>query len=268
MKKLPFWFVGLSLFVLGLSAISWMPATLNGAAEADTSLQDSSAAAKSKSAAALFDEYVNTVYSVAGLEKSSLNLEVFRKAVIGYYNFKNSELLSRSLITIVDFNKPSREKRLWIIDLENKKLLFNTLVAHGQGSGDDMANNFSNITNSHQSSLGFYITDQTYSGKHGLSLKLNGMDEGFNTNAKDRAIVVHGADYVSESFIARHGRLGRSFGCPALPVELTASIINTIKGKTCLFINGNSNIYKSAFLDQQAVLNKFSPESTPLQASL
>jgi hypothetical protein len=273
-KKFPLWAIALVLFVTGASAISWVPVTLKEVSFVESSVNNgikaTTASSEEGSAMALFNEYVNTIYSTASLEQSSLDIDLFRKVVIGYYNLKQGQFLStgKSLITIVDFNKPSTEKRLWIIDLENKKLLFHTLVAHGQGSGVDMAENFSNTSNSNQSSLGFYIANETYAGKHGMSLRLDGMDEGFNTNARARGVVVHGADYVSESFIAQHGRLGRSWGCPALPPELTSTIINTIKGKTLLYIAGPSTNYSSAHLDEQIVMNSFSPQNNTLQASL
>jgi hypothetical protein len=123
-------------------------------------------------------------------------------------------------------------------------------VAHGQGSGDDKPFAFSNRPNSHQSSLGFYITAGTYFGKHGLSLKLKGLDAGFNTNALDRAIVVHGADYVSKDFIKQHGRLGRSHGCPAVPQELKDAIIHTIKDKTVMYIDAAIENYSSVYLNK------------------
>lgn len=269
-KKLPFWFIGLMIFVLSLSAISWTRSSFNRENYSDTTLKNVVSIKDVTSAAVLFELYINTVYSTAGLEKSALNLDVFRKAVTGYYNFRHFNMLSsaKSVITIVDFNKSSREKRLWIVDLTNSKLLYNTLVAHGQGSGNDMAQNFSNVTNSHQSSLGFYITDDTYSGKHGLSLTLNGMDKGFNTNAKERAIVVHGADYVSQEFINQHGRLGRSHGCPALPANLTSEIIKLIKGKTMLYINGPSSTYSSIYMEEKVVLENFTPHRSLMQVSL
>ena len=265
------------LFALTMPAISWTSDNLileniieSYSPPAVTDMKSINVSSADNSALAMFDEYINSVFLAAGLDKSSLNLNIFRKAVIGYYNFRHNGLLStdKSFITIVDFNKPSTEKRLWIIDLANKKLLFNTLVAHGSGTGDNMAKDFSNTSNSNQSSLGFYIANETYSGKHGLSLRLDGMDEGYNTNARNRAVVVHGADYVSQAFIDQHGRLGRSWGCPALPAELSASIINTIKGKTCLYIDGPAANYTSAYLDQKIVTADFSGQANTLQASL
>lgn len=209
--------------------------------------------------AELFVEYSNGIYNQAKLAASGLDQELFKKALVGYYNLKKTQALSanKALLTIIDFSKKSSQKRLWIIDLKQSKLLFNTLVAHGQGSGLELATNFSDKPNSHQSSLGFYLTSETYTGKHGLSMRLEGLDPGFNSNARARAVVVHGADYVSQDFVNRTGRLGRSFGCPALPKELTNSIINTIKGKTCLFISGPTQNYKSNYLDQESAISNF-----------
>ncbi len=177
-----------------------------------------------------------------------LSYEVFDEAYRGYMNLAGSSKLStdKHIISICDLDLSSTEKRLWIIDLDKKKVLFNTYVAHGQGSGDEYATAFSNNTNSHQTSLGFYVTGDTYEGEHGTSLRLNGMDEGFNDAAFDRGIVVHGADYVSDKFINSQDRLGRSWGCPAVPSKLSLPIINTIKDGTCLFIYHTDSRYLHA----------------------
>lgn len=202
--------------------------------------------------------YINEVYVKSNLRTANLALPVFEKALIGFLNLKLTNNLNnnKNVLTVIDFTKSSTQKRMWIIDIEKKKLLLNTYVAHGQGSGFDLANVFSNKEESHQSSLGFYVTNETYFGKHGLSLRLDGFDRGINDKARERAIVVHGANYVSESFIKQTGRLGRSYGCPAVPIELTDKVINLIKDKTCLFINGNQENYKSKLLNQAKVLNK------------
>lgn len=214
----------------------------------NTNLQDTTKSEISEEVS--FTNYVTSLYEQTHLKASNLALPVFEKAVTGFMNLKNQHALNddKNIITIVDFTKPSTEKRMWIVDLKNKTLLLNTYVAHGQGSGDNIATNFSNVAESHESSLGFYIASETYSGKHGLSLKLDGQDKGVNDLARERAIVVHGASYVSENFIKSTGRLGRSFGCPAVSEELNAKIIDLIKGKTCFFINGNSSGYKSSLL--------------------
>lgn len=147
-----------------------------------------------------------------------------------------SGLASHHLVTLIDFGRPSTEKRLWTFDPQTGALLFNSLVAHGQGTGENMAVSFSNQPNSHQSSLGFFLTDTLYEGKHGLSLRLIGLEPGINNNALDRAIVVHGADYVSEQFVRQHGRLGRSHGCPALPTEMVEPFIKAVAKGTLIFI--------------------------------
>jgi hypothetical protein len=167
-----------------------------------------------------------------------LNEEVFFKALTGFENLKKAGLLNSEshLLTVCDFSMSSNTKRLWVIDMNEKKVLFNSLVAHGKNTGEEFATNFSNTESSLQSSLGFYITDATYDGDNGYSLRLLGMDKGFNDAAYKRAVVMHGADYVSEEFAAMHKRIGRSWGCPAIPKDLTQPIINTIKGRNCLFI--------------------------------
>jgi hypothetical protein len=221
----------------------------------------------------LYSAYLSNIYQTANLYASGLSPEVFSKAVTGFYNLKKTAKVSddKSILTIVDFNKSSRTKRMWIIDLSSATLLLNTWVAHGQGSGADLANQFSNIDSSHQSSLGFYLTGEVYTGKHGRSLRLDGMDANFNSNARQRDIVVHAADYVSEQTIANTGRLGRSFGCPAVAPELASFVIDRIKNKTVLFINGADNRYNSKYLDQDLAANYLFPKAylhDPLQVML
>ena len=139
-------------------------------------------------------------------------------------------------MTLVDFSLSSNLKRLWVIDLETNTILYNSLVAHGRNTGEEYASSFSNSNSSYKSSLGFYITGETYNGKHGMSLKLDGLEKGVNDNARQRGVVMHSANYVSNSFIKYNKRLGRSLGCPAIPEELLRGIVNTIKDKSCLFI--------------------------------
>jgi hypothetical protein len=193
------------------------------------------------------EAFINKVYK--GLDFTGhdrLSYYVFEKAYRGYLNLRNAGKLNtdKEILSVCDFNLPSTEDRLWIIDLATGKVLFNTYVAHGQGSGEDCAESFSNNFNSHQSSLGFYVTTNTYCGEHGISLRLLGVDQGFNDAALDRGIVVHGADYVSDKFISGNERLGRSWGCPAVPDQLKLPIINAIEGGTCLFIFHNDNKYQ------------------------
>jgi hypothetical protein len=164
-------------------------------------------------------------------------LKLLKTALTGYKILVEEQHLSRpDVITIIDYSLPSDKKRLWVLDLIHGKVLFCCLVAHGRNSGDLMAEKFSNKPGSNASSPGFYSTGETYIGKHGLSLALVGLETGINDKARERAIVIHGADYVSADFIRKYGRLGRSLGCPAVPVELSKDIIQTIKGGSCLFI--------------------------------
>jgi hypothetical protein len=186
-----------------------------------------------------FDKYISALYKQIDFGNyRRLSYEVFNKAYRGFVNLRNAGKLNsgKEIISVCDLSLPSSEKRLWIIDLSNMKVLFNTYVAHGRGSGEEYASAFSNSSNSHQSSLGFYVTGETYNGVHGTSLRLTGMDEGYNDAALSRGIVVHGASYVSEKFLKENNYLGRSWGCPAVPAKLSLPIINAIKDGTCLFI--------------------------------
>ena len=169
-----------------------------------------------------------------------LDFEVFEKAYIGYLSL---DVKNKNILSIIDFDKPSSEKRLVILDMKNKKTLFHSYVSHGRNSGNLYADSFSNKHGSHKSSLGFYETENTYQGKNGYSLILNGLEKGINDQAKARAIVIHGADYCSENVISSSGRLGRSFGCPSIPQELTKPIINTIKNGSLLFIYASNKSY-------------------------
>lgn len=199
-------------------------------------------------------EKINNLYQKFTLNNASMPSPIsFRNGMLGYYKLLKNEKIDNEILTIVDFSLPSVKKRMWVLDMENKKVLFNTYVAHGQNTGLNMATKFSNVNNSHQSSLGFYLTAETYFGKHGLSLRLDGLEKGFNSNARERYIVIHGADYATSSFIERVGRLGRSYGCPAVPTKLSKEIIREIKEKSCFFVYYPSEKYleNSKFLDMQ-----------------
>jgi hypothetical protein len=143
---------------------------------------------------------------------------------------KNPETL-----TVIDYSKPSSERRLWVFDLKSHELVYEELVAHGQGSGANMATEFSNNDESHQTSLGLFVTGDTYSGKNGYSLRLDGLDDGVNDRARERAIVMHGAPYVSEAFVKANGRLGRSWGCPAISNGIAREMIDRVKGGSLVF---------------------------------
>jgi hypothetical protein len=140
-----------------------------------------------------------------------------------------------STLTVIDYSKPSTDKRLWVFDLRSRELLYEELVAHGQGSGDNFAKVFSNEPDTHASSLGLFLTEDTYVGKNGYSLRLKGLDDGFNSRARERAIVMHGAPYVSDDFVKQNGRLGRSWGCPALREGVAREVIDRVRGNGILF---------------------------------
>jgi hypothetical protein len=164
-------------------------------------------------------------------------LPAINMAMNGYHALQSKALLKNdSLIALIDFSSPSTEKRFFVLDIKNKQLIKNTWVAHGMKSGENSADSFSNRRHSNKSSLGLYLTQETYEGKHGYSLRLKGMSKELNDNARKRAIVIHGASYVSQDFILEHGRLGRSFGCPAVPMDEVKEVIDLIKGGACLFI--------------------------------
>lgn len=171
------------------------------------------------------------LYHVLGLDKLGLSTQAFEYAYKGYMQLvEKNRVGNDDYLTICDFSQSSRQKRLYVIDMENTKVVMNTYVAHGRNSGGEYARKFSNKPSSLQSSLGFYVTSQTYSGEHGLSLRVEGLEPGINDKAYRRAIVVHGAAYIGDGFT------GRSFGCPAVPRAESKELINTIKNGTCLFI--------------------------------
>jgi hypothetical protein len=181
-------------------------------------------------------EYYSTLlYDSLHLGQMGLRKDALIYAYKGQQTLiRKGKLSNTNILTVCDFSQPSDSKRLYIIDVRNFKVLFNTYVAHGKNSGDLYAHRFSNRASSLQSSLGFYITGNTYVGKHGLSLKLVGEDKGFNDRAEARAIVVHGASYIGDEWLG--GKMGRSYGCPAVPIRYASKVIDLIKNGTCLFI--------------------------------
>lgn len=178
------------------------------------------------------------------LQKKTINtwnlpsIDVLELSFNSYFNLlKNNAVKKTNILTIIDFSLPSNQERMWVIDVNKGVVIYNCLVAHGRNSGELFAEKFSNTPGSFTSSPGFYLTEHIYSGRHGTSLYIDGLEEGINDKARERAIVIHSADYVSYDFIRTHGRLGRSHGCPAIPIELHKDIINTIKGGSCLYIH-------------------------------
>lgn len=186
------------------------------------------------------------IYDSLQLNMLGLSKQAFKEGIKGYNILRSQgKLNNENVLSIVDFSLPSSQKRLFVIDLENFKLLFNTYIAHGINSGKEYATRFSNRPESRMSSLGFYVTQETYFGEHGLSLKLEGEEKGINDNAASRAIVIHPADYVSENTVKSLGYLGRSYGCPALPEKVATPIIKTIKDGTCFFVYSDNQKYFS-----------------------
>jgi hypothetical protein len=191
------------------------------------------------------------IYSQAILGDYDLSYKAFEQAYMGYLKLLAQGKIKKSQYLIIsDFTTSANKERFYVIDVENKKVLFNELVAHGRNSGEEFAQSFSNEVNSYKSSPGFYVTAETYQGKHGLSIRLDGVEKGINDKARQRAVVIHAADYVSYDFINKNGRLGRSFGCPALPEDNYDKIVDLIKDGVCLYIYTNDKNYKakSAFL--------------------
>jgi len=169
-------------------------------------------------------------------ELGSIETDVFDLALnAASCAVKSGAVKDPGTLTVIDYSKPSSERRLWVYDLRSRELLFEELVAHGQGSGANMAREFSNENETHRTSLGLFKTADTYVGKNGYSLRLDGLDRGVNDNARDRAIVMHGAPYVSEAFVKATGRLGRSWGCPAVSELVARKMIDTVKGGGLVF---------------------------------
>jgi hypothetical protein len=161
--------------------------------------------------------------------------DVLSLAMQAYRCGRRLGYIERPLLTVIDYSLPSSDHRLWVIDVANNTVLFNELVAHGENSGDALAVAFSNVNGSRQSSIGLFRTEQTYVGAHGLSLVLDGLEPGVNDQARERHIVMHGAQYVNDDVVATYGRLGRSWGCPALPAPVTPSIVDSIRNGSAVF---------------------------------
>jgi hypothetical protein len=178
-----------------------------------------------------------TLYDSMKLEKSGLNQKAFEYAWRGYHNLlKTGQLKKSYVLTVCDFTQSSSSKRMYVIDVAHKKLLFNTYVSHGMNSGVEYATTFSNKANSFKSSLGFFITSKTYFGRNGLSLKVQGLEKGYNDLAAKRHIVLHGSNYITPEYLKDNGEMGRSLGCAAMPNMMSPRIIKTIKNGSCLFI--------------------------------
>jgi len=183
--------------------------------------------------------------SVAEALKYKVNEKAIEHAMLGYNNLLNKGENFNDNLVVIDYSKSGNDIRFYVINMSDTTLVYSKLVAHGKNTGELYATDFSNEKGSYKSSLGFFRTAETYSGKHGLSLRLDGLESGINNNARERAIVIHSADYVSNEFIAEHGRLGRSHGCPALPKQNYEEVIHSIKEGCLLFIYANQNNYSN-----------------------
>jgi hypothetical protein len=184
-----------------------------------------------------YESYINRLYE--NLDTDSYErpeFKVFEKALTGFFRLKKRSLVSNNIVVLIDFSLPSDKERMWIIDMVESSITGQMLVSHGKNSGDLFAESLSNTPTSYQSSPGFYATGDIYYGRHGMSLYLDGIESGINDKARERAIVMHSAAYVSHEFIQTHGRLGRSHGCPAIPIENHEQILQSLAGGSCLFI--------------------------------
>lgn len=206
----------------------------------------------SKSSKEIILDEAKVIYDSMNLKRFGLNEKAFQFAWQGYkYLLEKGKIANSEVLSICDFSQSSRRKRLYIIDVQEMKVLVNTYVAHGRNSGGEYARSFSNNPESHKSSLGFYITRSTYWGGHGLALNIDGVERGINDKADKRNIVVHGSQYVGSNFLRNNKFNGRSYGCPAVPAKDTDKVINTIKDGSCLFIYHPTKRY----LQQSKILN-------------
>ena len=194
---------------------------------------------------------VKSVYDSLNI-KGKIDYSIFQKAYLGYVQIPNK---NPGVLVIIDYSKPSNEERFYVLDLNKKKLVYSTRVAHSKNSGLEIPLEFSDDPNSYQSSLGFFLTLGEYNGAYGYSLRLKGLEENINANAESRAIVIHGGDIVNDEYIKKYGFAGRSLGCPVLPAALTKEIVNYIKHGRVLFIYGNDEEY----IEESYYLSKLAP---------
>jgi len=251
-------YLTLSFLLLSLSTIGGGLLTKAAVRNPEFTTAAEASFSKGRMTAVMYEDSIQSLYTAIGLENYNLSFEVFRYGMIGYHSLEQQGRLNeKGILSIIDFTKPSTQKRFFTIDLKNQKVLYHTYVSHGRNTGENFATSFSNRPHSNQSSLGFYITGETYVGSKGFSMKLDGMDIGYNDNIRNRAVVMHEAEYVSEKWIQKYGRLGRSQGCPALSKEMNRKVINTIKEKSLIFAyyNDNKFLKSSANLDLEKVLN-------------
>jgi len=205
-----------------------------------------------------FDSFTESFYDC--LNEPTLNINVFKMALKGYYSLKeDGKLSNENYLSVIDFTKPSNEDRFYLIDIEKKTVIFRSVIAHGRNSGGLYANKFSNESESRMTSLGFYVTGAIYNGKYDYSMKIHGLEYS-NNNAFKRGVVVHSADYATYEFLEKNGNvLGRSYGCPALPHDNYQTIVDIIHGGSCFFIYGKDKSYerKSSYLKTTSFIESF-----------
>lgn len=251
-------------FLLTFSLLAFASSVVTGASSLTPDETSPASGSLAGFSSATFEDSLSHLYEAIELKENGLSYEAFRYAMIGFYLLKDEGRLNeKNIISIIDFTKPSTQQRFYTIDLDRRAIIYHSLVSHGKNTGENLAKSFSNVVHSNQSSLGFYVTGETYVGSKGYSLKLDGVESGINDNMRERAVVMHEADYVSEYWIRKFGRLGRSQGCPALPKEISRDVINTIKNKTVVFAYFNDGRYLSSsnYLNADALIARIPKES-------
>ena len=227
-------------FLFALLSVSWMP--LQEQKNSDNTAQEVSLPCFVLKNSPKED--ISSLYTSLKLQQKGLSKKAFEYACKGYRLLLKKKIISKQgYLAICDFSQSSNNKRLYLVDMVNGEVLLNTYVAHGRNSGGEYATRFSNRPKSLQSSLGFYVTQDTYYGEHGLSLRIRGVEEGYNDKAGRRRIVVHGANYLGNAWLEQNNYMGRSYGCPAIPDKESDYLINTIKKGSCLFIYHPSKNY-------------------------
>jgi hypothetical protein len=211
-----------------------LPGLINGNSKKDVNVKTGKVISIASDASMTFEAQASSLYDALAMN-GDISIKTLTYALKGFKYLQSQGLLQNNILSICDFSQSSRKKRLYIIDVANRKLLMNTYVAHGRNSGAEYATSFSNDQDSHKSSLGFYVTSNTYRGAHGLSLRIDGIEKGFNDKANSRDVVVHGCAYLGDQYL-RSAFAGRSWGCPAVPLEETPKVIELIKNHSCLFI--------------------------------
>jgi hypothetical protein len=181
-------------------------------------------------------EWVDNEMSYINSQADNIDQNVLKLGLVAYLKAKNRGIVANPYLTIIDYSKPSTERRLWVVDMRSNKVLFNTWVTHGKNSGDVMATSFSNEPGSLKSSIGVFLTKDPYTGGNGYSLRLVGLEQGINDNALRRSIVVHGAWYADPNVIKTYGQIGRSWGCPAVSPGMIRPLINAIKDNSLVVV--------------------------------